>query len=396
MSKNKNLNRDFMPKILVAMNYLKKNFDAKKNSVTGKIYIKKKHEELYQELNLNDIYIELCTCGVKTSMKDLEIYFSSTKIPDYNPFEEYFESVQTLFDVERHGDYIAKFSGYIKVSSADQERWAIHLKKWLVRATKCALEKDYFNKNCITVVSKAQNTGKSTFTRFLAPIPLKDYVVENLTVEKDSLIALTENFLCIMDELASLSKLEINALKAIFSRKEVKVRAPYARKAEMRPRTVSFIGSTNRTDFLFDETGSVRWLCFDLENINWEYATEIDINIVWSQAYQLYKEGFKCELSVNEILENEQINKSFTQVTPEQELLNKYFQATTKEEGGVFMTATEILNKIGLETSSHVRLNVNNLGKALVFSGFERVQERQHNGQAHPVHGYFVKLKSVY
>lgn len=45
----------------------------------------------------------------------------------------------------------------------------------------------------------------------------------------------------------------------------------------------SFIGSTSRATFLNDETGSVRWLCFELMGkIDFVYSKNVDIDKVWA------------------------------------------------------------------------------------------------------------------
>jgi predicted P-loop ATPase len=89
---------------------------------------------------------------------------------------------------------------------------------------------------------------------------LRDYQVENISVDKDSLIALCQNFGVILDELSTLSKTEINAQKTLMSKSYIKVRHPYDRRPKMESRRASIWGSTKKAEFLVDETGSVRWL----------------------------------------------------------------------------------------------------------------------------------------
>ncbi|MBB6107692.1 Virulence-associated protein E [Mucilaginibacter lappiensis] len=90
---------------------------------------------------------------------------------------------------------------------------------------------------------------QTTFSRFLVPERLKKYFVENISVDKDSLIALSSNFIGILDELSTLSRFEINALKSVMSKLLVNVRHPYERRTKMTPRRISFFGSTNMTEF---------------------------------------------------------------------------------------------------------------------------------------------------
>ncbi|KEO71743.1 VapE domain-containing protein [Anditalea andensis] len=66
------------------------------------------------------------------------------------------------------------------------------------------------------------------------------------------------------------------------SKSYIKVRHPYDKKPKMEPRRASIWGSTNKAEFLSDVTGSVRWLCFTVIDIDWSYKTVIDIDMVWS------------------------------------------------------------------------------------------------------------------
>ena len=94
------------------------------------------------------------------------------------------------------------------------------------------------------MVHELQNSGKTTFIRFLCPPALKNYMTENISFDKDSLIALIENFIINLDELATFSKVEINSLKSILSKSFIKERHPFERKAKKLSRRASFIGST--------------------------------------------------------------------------------------------------------------------------------------------------------
>ena len=75
-------------------------------------------------------------------------------------------------------------------------------------------------------------------------------------------------------------------------------------------RTSSFCGSTNRSDFLTDETGSVRWIIFEVFEIDFNYSKEININQVWAQAYHnaFERKNYNPELTAEDLIENEKRN----------------------------------------------------------------------------------------
>jgi predicted P-loop ATPase len=269
-----------------------------------------------------------------------------------------------------------------------RERFDLHFKKWLVRVVKCALVDSYFNKQAFILFHDKQNSGKSTFCRFLCPPNLENYIAENLSIDKDSRILLTKNLLINLDELSTLSKVEINSLKSLFSKDKINDRLPYDRKNSIIPRRASFIGSTNQAEFLNDESGSVRWLCFVIESIDWTYKEKIDIDAVWAQAFYLFKSNFVCDLNPAEIKENNEYNKQFQITTPEFELVNKYFSPGTKDAKDCFMTATDILVHITEQTNGKVKLNSNNIGKALKMHSFARIMKYPEQN-----YGYYVFKK---
>ena len=239
------------------------------------------------------------------------------------------------------------------------------------------------------MVHKGQSSGKSTWCRFLCPPPLANYIAEDISNDKDARILLAKNFLINLDELAVLSRKEINQLKSYFSKTVINERLPYDRKNSILPRVCSFIGSTNMATFLNDETGSVRWLCFELTSaINFAYKKEIDIDKVWSQAFALSKTDFDCELSFKDVNENEKRNSKYTTLSVEHEIISKYIQISSELSEQQFMTATDIMHYL---SAKYQRLNHVSIGKAMSALGFERIKQKDKQ-----VYGYMVKVIALF
>ena len=209
-------------------------------------------------------------------------------------------------------------------------------------------------------------------------------MAEDLNNDKDARIQLCRNFLINLDELSVLSKRDVNALKAFFSKTFINERLPYDRKNTTLPRLSSFLGSTNMSTFLNDETGSIRWLCFELlGKIDFNYSKEINIKDVWTQAYHLaYKDlNFDPELTPKDVLENEVRNKKFTNLTVEEELLSKYFTKSTDMND--FVTSSGICQMLNI---LNMNLNHYRMGRAL--SGFNYTRVKHPKDQ---IYGYLVK-----
>jgi predicted P-loop ATPase len=248
----------------------------------------------------------------------------------------------------------------------------------------------YFNKQALVLVHPEHNSGKTTFMRFLCPPALSDYIAENINPEqKDSLIALATNFIINLDELKQLSRSDINIVKSWISLDKVNVRLPYESRASVVQRVCSFVGSTNMGEFLQDETGSVRWLCFKIKSINHDYNNtitgkkEINIDDVWSQAYSLYKSGFQAELTQEEVKLNEERNAQFNQLSAEMEMLPNFIEASDSVKGE-FMTSTEIHNY--MQSWTVIKLNSIMVGRAMAFHKIPKVKNSQTQR-----YGYFVR-----
>lgn len=369
-------------KFIITEEYLSKNFDLRYNVISNKFEYKKKDDREWQEMNENNMFIQLQKDNINISLNHLIALLKSDFVQRYHVFREYFES---LPEWDGTTDYILKLTSFLITN--DRARLEKHFKKWLVRAVKTAIDDNYFNKQAFVLVSTKQNSGKSTFCRFLCPTELKDYITESITTDKDSMIAITENFLINLDELSQADKAEINAFKSMFSKDKVKARLTYDKRPTVHSRRASFIGSTDRWEFLTDENGSVRWLCFEIERIDWNYSYEVDIDYVWSQAYHLLtKVKYEFELTADEIKENDYINKKYQVSTPERDLLMKFF-APADEKTGEFKTATDILEFISERTS--INLSPIKIGKELRFLGFERVSKRVNDNL--PAYGYFIR-----
>ena len=360
--------------------YVSEKYDIRFNKISHEFQISIRESNTWEDFEVNSLLIELAKSNIEINPGKLDIYLRSNLIPRFNPIAEYFDKLPKWIG----GDHIRKLASYLP--TREPEQFLYHFRKWLVRTVKGALEENYFNKQCLVLVHSEQNSGKSTWCRFLCPPALSRYFAEDITTDKDARIQLTRNFIINLDELSVLAKREINALKAYFSKTMINERLPYDRKNSNLRRTCSFIGSTNRATFLNDETGSVRWLCFQLNGkIDFAYSREIDIDKVWAQAYYLayVDEKFNPELTLEDIIANEERNKTYREASMEEELLSKYY--TPSSDPAEFKTASDIVLQLNC---INPRLNMYYMGRALKALNYERVKSRQSG-----TYGYLIKQR---
>jgi len=364
--------------------FLNERYRFRFNEVKNDIEITDINKEKWKTINENNLYLHLQKSGVKISINNLIAILKSDFVPTYNPLLHYFENLKK-YNVDKDQDYIKKLCGYVKAK--EPEQFEQQLRKWLVRTCRCAIDEHFYNKQAFVIVQPGQNTGKTTLCRWLCPPALEDYIAEDISDDKDSRIMLTKNFIINMDELSSLARKEINNLKALFSKDKINERLPYERRNSILSRSCSFIGSTNLSEFLTDETGSVRWLCFEIDGIDWGYTKAIDINDIWRQAYALHlKWTNELNLTIDEIKENEIRNSRYQLMTVEREMIFKYFKVPEEGDFAEFLTASEISDRIAA-WSQQKRLNKMLIGRAMIANGFDRLKDSKSQR-----YGYNVKF----
>lgn len=372
-------------KFLLAKRYIAQRYLLRFNEVSLDFEWKiKNSDEPFQLMNEYNIFVELQENGLNLSFNNLMALLKSDYVERYDPISSYFEELPT-WDGD---DHIGNLANHIKATHA--EAFTHHFRKWLVRAVACALLPNYFNKQMFVLVGEAQNTGKSTFCRFLCPPALDRYIAENISTDKDSRIALAKNFIINQDELETMTRVDINGLKSLMSKDKVNDRIPYDRKVSIMPRRCSFIGSTNQYEFLSDESGSVRWLCFEITGIDWDYSKRVDINKVYAQAYHLFRsKDFDYEMTREEIQENNRRNRVYFIPTMEQVLVEKYFIPSEERSDKYFFQPRMVVDRLLELTDGKVKITPVGIGKALRHFGFERAKHPRYQ-----VYGYYLKSRN--
>jgi hypothetical protein len=309
---------------------------------------------------------------------------NSDFVQDKDPFRSYFESLPE-WTVDSP-DYIGQLAQTIKTPP---EQWAEFLKKWMVAVVACAIDPQVVNHQVLVLVGK-QGAGKSTWLNNLLPRQLQGYLYSGVINpnNKDTLINLSENLLINLDELEYLNKSELGNLKALITQSAIRLRKAYGIYTENFQRRASFMGSVNSADFLTDTTGNRRYLCFNCISI--DNSHRLNIDAVYSQAYALYKQGFKYWFDGAEIGLIEQLNDQFLRISREEELLLTYLEKPGAGEPFEWWTTTDIAvqlkgwAKVDVSDAASVR----RLGQALAKHEYQR----KSTGNTKP---YKVKVRSL-
>ncbi|WP_273215633.1 VapE domain-containing protein [Runella zeae] len=377
-------------------NYLSDKYEIRINVITNTIEKRLKNTtESFEPVNENDLKYELLKAGHTRFDGELKALLGSSVIAKYDPLREYFEGLPHWDSSQP--DYIQQLSTYVKTD--DQKWFELMFKKMLVRVVAQALNKIQFNKHCFTFVGN-QHDGKTSFFDFLIPTQLKPYSRSNYDFHggREGKISLSQNFIINLDELGQYEKKDLNnEFKATLSEGYVKLRPLYSNNEVSIPRRASFVATTNSREFLTDATGSVRWIIFNVLSIQHDngeqngYNKNVDIEKVWSQAYSLLKDGFKCELTRDEINQNEILNRRFLRVTTEMELVASHFEKAEKGQAGAEFYTPSKIEKL-LRDKGFPKLLPTQIGAALKMLGFP--QSSMWNGALrYSEKGYFLIAK---
>lgn len=158
---------------------------------------------------------------------------------------------------------------------------------------------------------------------------------------------------------------EIGAIKSYITRQRISLRKAFGRYKDNYVRRASFLGSVNDDKFLTDTTGNRRWLVFKINSV--DYQHNINTDKVWSQAYQLYLNGFRHWWNIEEIKEINKANEQFRSMALEEELLMRFFKFHDKSsDEGEFLSSSEVIQHLIANVPSfNHKLNASRMGKAL-------------------------------
>ncbi|WP_375491942.1 VapE domain-containing protein [uncultured Nostoc sp.] len=272
----------------------------------------------------------------------------------FNPVKKYLDSCW-----DRYQDPLPEWDNLGKLLfGSDDALTQKMLTTWLVGAAKRGINPGCPNKRAL-ILKGGQDAGKSTFVSKLA----KHWGTElpSGTGETDFVRLCTRTWIMELAECDRLFKgKEASILKQQLSTTVDKYIPKYkeADEASETPRTTVFIGTTNKSQFLVDETGNTRFWTIELPD-GWKLPLDwLDENIdhIWATAYQLLSKGYPTDLPEIDIDLSEIRNREFmlegTWVEPLERLLEL---ATLNGQRDIAFKAIDILSAMGINLENHAR-----------------------------------------
>jgi predicted P-loop ATPase len=274
----------------------------------------------------------------------------------YNPLRAYLDMLAW--------DGVERISALLE-DVLDAEKTAINLamlRRFFVSAVARALSPGC-KVDTVLILCGRQGAGKSSFFRILGGEWFVDTAVD--LRDKDSFQVLRGAWLYEWAELEALNRArDSSAAKAFLSSPIDRYRPSYGRLVIDVPRTCVIVGSTNKYDFLEDETGNRRFWPIKVGALNVELLAKWRDQL-WAEAVAAFKAGETWWLGTEDLLA----------LATQQEA----FQATDAWDGqvlelamaGDFTTADVLRHALKKEVGSWTKADEMRVAKILRRAGFE-------------------------
>ena len=403
-------------KILLAADFLR-NQGLKFDVITHKL----KRKDM-MDVTDRDINSMLLACNVETgqniSAQTFRAALMSNCIPEFNPLRDYLDEVVKNCKAEPNGtSYIDQVAGMVHVTKPPQAHphplpeeggtdggseaalpptggqggrvsflWLTCFRKWFVSMVASWMDPKVVNQQMLVLIGP-QGIFKSTWLDVLIPDELVTYRCRQSGTnfgDKDEQLRCAEFAMVNYDEFDRLSSSDLDNLKSLITTPDVNIRAPYGSTKERRVRIASYCASGNKFQFLTDQTGNRRFLPFYVERIDSPFDHPIDHRRLYAEAVRLVNEGFVYWFTTEEIQHLSHYVEQFADRSPEEELLDVYFdlpRPVGKETRTVhFLTTSEIQAKLITYGNIHRPIPLRTLCQVLDNKGFQRMRNGNRRG----------------
>lgn len=306
----------------------------------------------------------------------------------YHPVKEYLEGLE--WDGKDHIGLLT--SHYIKDSTMFLDA---ALKRWLIGAVAKVYEQA---RTFMLVLDGSQNVGKSTFARWLCPLPDLFIEAQINPDDTDCMLRLCRSFVWEIPEVdATTKKSDVSALKDFITKKWITARKSYGKHDIHKPALAALIGTINGdgAGFLRDSTGNTRFVTVRLESVDFDYTKKIDINQIWAQAYTLYKAGERWELSPEEQIWRDDINSEYETESYLEVLFYECFEVRPDRKDQ-WITAAKILDALEVKgLKGNQQSNLRELKAVLTRAGAHRFRPHVDGSRQWAYAGVVEKIAEI-
>ena len=261
----------------------------------------------------------------------------------YHPAKEYL--IDNHINYNASVDYIKQLADTITVKHTFKDELKHELiKTWLISCVAAVMGKKGFSSHGVLVLQGGQGIGKTSWFRNL--VNDSEWFKDAIAIDpenKDSVSRAIRYWIVELGEIGSTMKKEIDMLKAFITNDKDVFRKAYGRKESSYPRRTIFCGTVNAEQFLKDDTGNRRWWTIPCEAINYDH--DIDMNAVWAQVYELYKNGADAYLNSDIQAQLDECNKSHEMMDNIDTLIESAFDWS--KDARYWLKPSDVFNELG-------------------------------------------------
>lgn len=266
--------------------------------------------------------------GISSTAKCADALALSFENHSFHPIKDYLESL-TWDGVERVDTLFIDYLG-----AEDNSYVRIVARKILVAAVARVFVPGIKFDN-MPVLAGPQGMGKSTIIKKLG----QEWYSDSLTTVsgKEAYEQLQGVWILEMGEMMATKKADIEATKHFLSKTEDIYRVAYGRRTSRFPRQCVFIGTTNDREFLRDKTGNRRFWPIDVgvkthSKSVFDDLNQYEIDQVWAEAVELWKEGEKLYLTGEEEKEAKKQQEEHSEESAKAGLIEEYLNRLLPED----------------------------------------------------------------
>jgi putative DNA primase/helicase len=308
----------------------------------------------------NAIYAQIVSLCEKYrySTRHLDEYLTAVAAENaFNPISDWIES-KSWDGVDRFGALLETVRVKAWFSAEMKE---LLIRRWMISAVAALLNKKFHCRG-VLIFQGEQSMGKTSWFRALVP-PSSHWFIEGVSLnpdDKDSLKKVVSHWVVELGEFeGTLKKADINKLKSFVTSQSDVVRLPWARKFSDFQRRTVMCASVNQADFLTDTTGNSRWWVIPCVRVN--YAHGLDMQQVWAQVRQMYRDEPVWWLSREEEAELNKLNRNFEMSDEVEDLIGAGYPWDRYEEylearDGDWINATLVLKACGIQNPNKIQV----------------------------------------
>ena len=238
----------------------------------------------------------------------------------YNPVKDYLQEITW--------DGIDRFPDVFAILGVQGEFEQGLIRKWFYQTAALpfnTLENPMQPEGVLTLQGD-EGVGKTRFFLLITPVPLwfQSLDKELTTKNKDVLIQMLSAWVGEIGEIDRTFKANRSDVKNFMTLTKDSIRKPYAREPVTRARTTSFCGTTNKVEFLNDDTGFRRWWVIPVnQKIDMgDFIQPENLHQFWVQCYAAFCENPQCfRLTDEEQQKLEERNKAVMEMLPAEDEL---------------------------------------------------------------------------